>query len=404
MTPGIALRDVAVVLALIGAMVAEAFWFPYDDQQLTWLTWVLVVATALPALVSRTHPVAALIASSLMLWPTTHLCPIVQTSPFAAMVAGYWLARTRGRRAAGITVLAMVPWVLFLLGHGGTEKLFSLETPKNLALIALPVVLGLASRYREQSHQALVDRAEHAERNREQEALRRVGEERLRIAREVHDAVSHSMVAINVQAGVGSHLIDQDPATARQTLLDIRRISAETLADLRGILGLLREEGGAAPTEPTLTLDSLRDLESTWRAAGLDLDLRIELDGQPLPAGVAGTAYRVVQEGLTNVLRHAPGSPARVSLTRAGEGLTIEIADRGGERPGEVPGTVPDAVPDAVPNGSGVGLRGMRERVRALGGALDAGPRPDGGWLVRARLPMPSRHRSGTPLPHAERT
>ena len=389
------LRDAAVVLALVGAMAAEALWFPYDDAELTQRTWPLVVGTALPALVRRTHPMAALVASAGMLLITTDVCPVVQTAPFPAMIAGFWVARTYGRRVALVTGLLLVPYVLYLLSRGGVDKVFSLETPKNLAFIALPLVLGIAVRYREQSVQALVDRAESAERSREQEALRRVGEERLRIARDVHDVVSHSMVAINVQAGVGAHLMDNDPAAARQTLLDIRRISAETLTDLRGILGLLREDEGEVPVEPTLTLASLEDLASSLRAAGLDLSLHVDLGGDPaatLPTSVDVTAYRVVQEALTNVLRHAGPGATRVTITRAEEHLVVEVVDDGGglvhahRSPG--PGSEP------VPDGGGHGLDGMRERVRAIGGELHAGPRAEGGWSVRAQLPL-----AGRPVP-----
>jgi signal transduction histidine kinase len=390
-------RDAAVVLALAGAMAAEALWFPYDDAELTAWTWVLVVGTALPALVRRTHPVAALVASAGMLALTTDICPVVQTSPFPAMLAGFWLARTRGRGPALVAGALLVPYVLFLLSRDGVDKVFTLETPKNMAFIALPLVLGLAVRYREQTVQALVDRAESAERSREQEALRRVGEERLRIARDVHDVVSHSMVAINVQAGVGAHLMDSDPAAARQTLRDIRRISAETLTDLRGILGLLREDDGAVPVEPTLTLASLEDLASTLRATGLDLELDVDLGGAPLPASVDATAYRVVQEALTNVLRHAGTRATRVRIARAGAHLTLEVGNEGAARPDALAGAVDSAVGGAVddpaydapvPDGSGRGLHGMRERVQAIGGDFHAGPRADGGWVVRARLPL----------------
>ena len=164
--PRITLRDVGVVWALVAAMAAEALWFPYHDAPLTWATWILVVGTALPALVRRTHPGMALVASAAMLLPSTYVCPVIQTGPFAAMLAGYWLARTRGTRVAVTAGILLVPWVVFLLSRGGVDKLLTLELPKNLAFIALPIVLGLAARYRSQSVQALVERAEEAERGR----------------------------------------------------------------------------------------------------------------------------------------------------------------------------------------------------------------------------------------------
>ena len=403
-TPRPTVRDAAVVLSLAGAMAAEALWFPYDDAELTWRTWVLVVGTALPALVRRNHPVIALVASAGMLLVTTDICPIVQTAPMPAMLAGFWVARTYGRRVALVTGLLLVPYVLFLLSRDGVDKVFTLETPKNLAFIALPLVLGIAARYREQSVQALVDRAESAERSREQEALRRVGAERLRIARDVHDVVSHSMVAINVQAGVGAHLMGTDPAAARQTLLDIRRISAETLTDLRGILGLLREEDGEVPVEPTLTLASLEDLASTLRAAGLDLSLDVDLGGNPgaaLPTSVDATAYRVVQEALTNVLRHAGPGVTRVRITAAEDDLVVEVVDDGGGLAAAHGSLGAGDTSGPVPDGSGRGLDGMRERVQALGGVLHVGPRSGGGWSVQARLPLVAQP-GATQAPHQE--
>lgn len=382
------MRDAAVVLALAGAMAAEALWFPYEATEVTGRTWVLIAATALPALVRRTHPALALVASAVMLFPTTNICAVVQTSPFPAILAGFWLARTQGRRAALVAGSLLVPYVLFLLGHEGVDKLLTLETPKNLAFVALPLVLGLAIRYREESVQALVDRAEAAERSREQEALRRVGEERLRIARDVHDVVSHSMVAINVQAGVGAHLMDNDPDAARQNLLNIRRISAETLTDLRGILGLLREEDGATPSGPTFTLAALEDLANTLQATGLDARLDIDLGSAPLPASVDVTAYRVVQEALTNVLRHVGPGTTRVRVVRTGDHLDVEVTDEGGVSAGHPRSTPGGGASGQVPDGSGSGLAGLRERVQAIGGEFHAGPRYDGGWGVRARLPL----------------
>ena len=397
-TPPIALRDVAVVLCLTAAMAAEGLWFPYDDEPLAGAGWLLLPLTALPALVRRRAPAAAVAACMAVLFLTTDYCPVVQTAPLSAMLCGYWLARDRGRRAATIAAILIPPTVLFLLGRHGLEKVFTIETPKNLAFVALPLVLGLATRYRRESVQALIERAETAERTREEEALRRVGEERLRIARDVHDVVSHSMVAINVQAGVGAHLIDRDVDEARRTLIEIRRISAETLTDLRAILGLLRDDG-AAPVEPTQTLAALPALAAGLSATGLDVSVSVSdelskrgsveeaLPGRQgvlratemIPTAVDSTAYRIVQEALTNVLRHAGTHAAEVRVHRRPGWLEVEV--RNGV----------DAPAAKVPSGTGNGLRGMSERVAALGGRFTAGPSADGGWLVHAELPLPTK-------------
>lgn len=373
------LGDAALVSGLIAAMVAEALLFPHNDLPMPDAGWPLLLLVTLPVLLRRTRPVLGLVCSLTILLPLTAVCPIVQTSPISAMVCGYWVARTRGRRQAILSALLITPYVLFLLGHHDPEKLLTWETPKNLVLVMIPLVLGLTVRYREQSMQALVDRAEAAERTREQEAQRRVDEERMRIAREIHDVVSHSMVAINVQAGVGAHLIRGDVDRAEQTLRDIRRLSSDTLGELRGILGILRSDD-RAPVTPTTTLDSLPELVDGMRAAGLDVELTMDVTG-PVPSPSGLTAARVVQESLTNALRHAPGAPVRVGISRSAQALHVEV-DNGEST------TAAGSLP--VPRGSGAGLIGLEERLHALGGDLRAGPVTSGGWNVRATVPVPA--------------
>jgi signal transduction histidine kinase len=275
--------------------------------------------------------------------------------------------------------LALVPAVVgAILLFSDHRTLLDAEIPKNLVFVAAPLLLGAAVRNRRDYLAALVDRAETAERTRDEEARRRVGEERLRIARDVHDVVAHAMVAINVQAGVGAHLLDRDPELARRTLEDIEKVSGEALSDLRSTLGMLRDGAGendAAPVRPAQSLRELDELGESLRTAGIEVDLDIDPATATLPASVTSTGYRIVQEALTNVVRHASGSHARVRVTRDDETLLIEVQDDGrGEG-------------SATPAGAGQGVRGMRERAQAAGGTLEAGPQADGGWLVVATLP-----------------
>ena len=245
--------------------------------------------------------------------------------------------------------------------------------------MAAPLLLGAAVRDRRAYLAALVDRAETAERTRDEEARRRVGEERLRIARDVHDVVAHAMVAINVQAGVGAHLLDRDPEQARRTLQDIEKVSGEALSDLRSTLGMLREdatENDGAPVRPAQGLRELDELGESLRTAGIEVDLDVDPATATLPASVTSTGYRIVQEALTNVVRHAGGSHARVRVTRGDDALVIEVDDDGG-----------DAGRRRAPPGAGQGVRGMRERAQAAGGTLEAGPQAGGGWRVVATLP-----------------
>jgi signal transduction histidine kinase len=243
-------------------------------------------------------------------------------------------------------------------------------------------LLGSAVRERRAAHDALVERAETAERTREEEALRRVGEERLRIARDVHDVVAHAMVAINVQAGVGAHLLDRDPEQARRTLQDIKKLSGEALDDLRATLGAIRSEDEAAPVEPAHGLRDLEDLGElgeSLRSAGVDVEVDIDPQVRTLPASVTTTGYRIVQEALTNVVRHAGGSRARVRVAREGGQVVIDVRDDGR-------GVAPVGATSSA--GTGSGVRGMQERARAAGGTLSAGPLDGGGWQVLARLPV----------------
>ena len=324
---------------------------------------------------------------------------IYQTVPFPSMVAGYSLALVSTRRQTVVAGAVLVPFVVAAIAVFGHEMLASSELPKNLAFVAAPLLLGSAARERRATTEALVQRAEEAERSRDEEALRRVGEERLRIAREVHDVVAHAMVAINVQAGVGAHLLERDPARAKQTLLDIKRVSGHALGDLRDTLGDLRSpsEADPAPVQPSRGLQELEGLGASLRSAGLEVDLRIDPATETLPVALTATGYRIVQEALTNVVRHAHGAHARVEVARCDDHVVIDVSDDG--RGNGVPADSRDDAGTPAP-GSGNGLRGLRERALALGGTFTSGPDPAGGWRVTATLPVSApasgRHHAAT--------
>lgn len=203
---------------------------------------------------------------------------------------------------------------------------------------------------------------------------RRADEERLRIARELHDVLAHSISVINVQAGVGLALLDSDPEQARTALTTIKAASKEALGEVRQVLDTLRAPG-RAPRAPAPGLDRLPELVEQAADAGLTVE--VETAGEPvaLPPGADLAAFRIVQEALTNVVRHSGSRTARVRIAYAPGRLDLRIDDEG-------PATGSPA------GGSGNGLAGMRERAAALGGTIDAGPRPDGGFGVRAELPV----------------
>ncbi|HEV3378577.1 MAG TPA: sensor histidine kinase [Thermoleophilaceae bacterium] len=280
----------------------------------------------------------------------------------------FQLARDYGRRETIIAAVAVAPCVLVsvLPFADNGEDLVSV-TLRNLALCEL----ALAGGYLVWHNRAALQREVAT---REAEAQRRLGEERLRIAREVHDVVAHSMVAINVQAGVAAHLLDRDTEQARDALMQIKRTSGDALDDLRATLGVLRDPDQGAPTGPAAGLADLDAVASQLRTSGMEVTVDVDTVAG-VPTTVGSATYRIVQESLTNVLRHANAHAVSVVVRADQDMLTIVVADDG------------TGLAEPRP-GSGAGLRGMRERAEALGGTLHAGPGEEGGWRVEATLPL----------------
>ena len=216
-----------------------------------------------------------------------------------------------------------------------------------------------------------------AERIGEEKERRRLEAERLRIARELHDVVGFGFAAISLQAGVAVQALDRCPEQAAEALQLIKAASKEALEELRGILGLLRDADGPCGSAPGL--QDLGALVKTARKAGVSASLELSASQRPVPVAVERATYRIVQEALTNVLRHAGPVSATVSVSVEGERLIVSVEDEGAG----VGGAVRDASPE-----SGYGIVGMRERAKALGGGLEAGPRPRGGFRVRASFPL----------------
>jgi signal transduction histidine kinase len=225
--------------------------------------------------------------------------------------------------------------------------------------------------------QASRQRAIEEQRSVREAARRQVSEERLGIARDLHDVVAHSLSLINVQAGVALELMEQRPQQVRTALTAIKHASREALVDVQSVLDSLRRPGEEVPLAPAPSLRDVQELVRRAEATGLSVDARIT--PLTLPRGVDAAGYRIVQEALTNVVRHAGASSVRIRVGPDDGALVIEVKDDGAERPGSSRG------------GGGRGIRGMTERAAALGGELTAGPRPGGGFAVRARLPLESR-------------
>ncbi|MFF5702801.1 sensor histidine kinase [Streptomyces sp. NPDC012794] len=275
----------------------------------------------------------------------------------------------------GLTAVAML---------AGPMPWYAQENIGIFAWTGMAAAAGDAVRSRRAFVDAIRERAERAERTREEEARRRVAEERLRIARDLHDVVAHHIALVNVQAGVAAHVMDKRPDQAKEALAHVRDASRSALNELRATVGLLRQSGDPeAPTEPAPGLAVLDELLDTFRHAGLPVTATVQLGTgtAPLPAAADLAAYRVIQEALTNVRKHAgPGARAEVSVVQVGNSVEVTVLDDGGDSA--------DSAPRQSDPGGGHGLLGMRERAGALGGSCDAGPRYGGGFRVHATLPV----------------
>jgi signal transduction histidine kinase len=253
--------------------------------------------------------------------------------------------------------------------------------------------MGDAARRRREDAAAHADRAAQLERAREELADRAVTEERLRIARELHDVVAHAMSAIAVQAGTGRVAFDREPEVARASLAEIEGLSRQGLAEMRRMLGVLRpapQPGVHEVLPPPASLDQVDRLVATAAAAGVAVTVRVEGAPRRLAPGVDLAAYRIAQEALTNVVRHAGADQARLTLRFSPDGLELEVEDGG---PAGIAARAAPLPPAELGSRCGVGIVGMRERAAACGGTLSAGPCPGGGFRVVARLP------GGAPLP-----
>ncbi|MDX3233754.1 sensor histidine kinase [Streptomyces sp. ME19-01-6] len=308
-----------------------------------------------------------------------------------AVITAYSLAVRTERHAASAVSLTSVALLV------ASTPLFGALSWKDAsrvgAVAAFPLVagvLGHSAQNRRAYLAAVEERARRAEKDRDSEARRRVAEERVRIARELHDLVAHQITLANAQATVAAHLFDARPEQTRKSLKELVETTGDALDELRATVGLLRQpEDTAASAEPAPGLSRLPTLLESFRRAGLEVSVHQEGTARPLPPGVDLTAYRIIQEALTNVTKHAGTDSARVRLAWNRDRVTITVADDGGgARTAPTASTGPSAstVPDRPP---GYGLIGMRERATAAGGHLFAGRRPEGGFLVSTQLPLP---------------
>jgi signal transduction histidine kinase len=302
----------------------------------------------------------------------TALITAHRRAAYGSLLAGYgsflWLtALATGRPAPSAAVaVGLAAWLLFLLA--GSELI----------------------RNRRAFIQASRQRAAEERRSADEADRRRASEERLGIARELHDVVAHSLSLINVQAGVALELMDRRPEQVRTALTAIKEASRDALVDVQSVLDSLRRPGEEAPRAPAPSLRDVADLVQRAEATGLTVDVQVTAELAVLPSGTGAAGYRIVQEALTNVVRHAHASRVRVRIAEQDGELVIVVDDDGDGRPGDPA--------DGGTSRAGSGIRGMTERAAALGGRLVAGPKPGGGFAVLARLPAGGRTGKGDGL------
>jgi len=341
---------------------------------------LLGVGMALPLLVRRRWPAGASWAGALVLLGYYSL-NFPGFPPTVVLIVLLYFAVEAGRLwwvlPQPVFFIAAGTIVGFRHGNSVLDEINNLLP--HVALITVAILLALLVR----SHRAVTaethERLRLAAEEKEREAARRVAQERLHIARELHDTVAHAIATITVQSGTALHVLDDRPDQAREALRAIRSTGQAALAELRATVGVLREEHeGAAPADRAAGLDRLPALLAAVRAAGLAVTVHTDGATTPVPSTVDHAGYRILQEALTNVLRHAgPDATATVHMGRTPDALCLEVLDDG------TGGTA------AALSGGGHGLEGMRERASALGGTVEAGPREGGGFAVRARLPVP---------------
>jgi signal transduction histidine kinase len=334
---------------------------------------LVALATTLPVAWRRTNPVAATVAASLA-W-------VIPTDGYlfvgyvVAFLLYYSLAAYIGP-ARTVVAVAAVGVVLSVLSAAIRDDVVG-EYFGALPAVVLPTITGRVVRRLREDADRLAELTVHLERERERAEHAAVAEERGRIARELHDVVAHGVSVIAIQADAAEAALDRDPELARTPLRTIRSSAKQAMEEMRRLLDVLREDGDGGELLPQPGFGQVGELVEHARGAGVDVTLAVDGEPRPLAPGLDLSAYRIVQEGLTNVRKHAAGAPARVTVKWAPHELALEVRDSG---------------PGGGSNGSGGhGLVGMRERVRIHGGELHAGPVPEGGFAVRARLPIEER-------------
>jgi signal transduction histidine kinase len=379
-----AARSWALDAAIAAAVTAVQLGATYADSsrhvgagRVGTLSYVLLAVGGAALILRRRYPVGVLaVTLAATLWAAGQNGRAI----YLALIVAFFSAVLAKKRIAAIAslvigyVASVWPALIGESGHPSTMFAVGLAAGLIFLLSAAELI-----RSRNQRTAALA-------RSRTEELRRLAGEERMKMARDLHDVVAHNISVINVQANTALHLMDRQPERARQALTTINEVSKQALVELRSVLGVLRDVDESAPRSPSPGLAHLGDLVDSAAAAGLTVQVEPPDGPAPLPAEVDLAAYRIVQEALTNSARHSGGSTATVRISQRSGGLLVEVADNGKGRPGGVGSR--SGSDSGSRSGSGHGIAGMTERAKVLGGTLHAGRRPDGGFEVQAWLPV----------------
>jgi signal transduction histidine kinase len=367
-------RDALLIGILLAALAIDTATSRYVERP--WLTFALLSASVLSLVVRRSHPVAMVAGIgagyTLCTLVSTDIVDMTATMPPIIVVA--WNAgRYADRRGLQWSAVLFAATVVVVDTAGGHHAPGDFAFP--FTLIAISMAVGRTLRNRALVAVELAERTERLAHERELHAAEAAHDERRRIARELHDVVAHTLSVMVVQAGAARRTLDRDATRSVEALDTVEATGRAALGELRRLLGFVGD--GSAPLEPQPTTADLDALVARARAAGMPVEHRVEGERGELPAGAEVAVYRIVQEALTNAFKHAgPGARASVTLRWTPGRLEVEVRDDGGRAPGPV----------SLPSG-GHGLVGMRERVGLYGGAVDVGPAPEGGFVVRAVLP-----------------
>ncbi|GGK75690.1 sensor histidine kinase [Streptomyces flaveus] len=374
--------DLAASAVLFGfAVLGSTLSIPAHDRPEQLTPAVLLAAVSCVALLwHRSHPRTVVIVTTVCATTAGGLGYMLNPLLMAPVMAAiYWLAALTDRRTVRVYLLVIV--VLLMLTAAVSDRAdypLVLQTLAPTIWVLLPTATGVSTRLRRAYLDAVQARADHAERSREEEARLRVAEERMRIARELHDVVAHHMALANAQAGTAAHLARSHPDQVQKILDDLAGTTSSALRELKATVGLLRQANDSdASLEPAPGLARLPELTAACQTAGIKVTVTTEGTPQPLSPGVDLTAFRIVQEALTNVAKHASAKAAYVQLAYVRDRLTLTVTDNGTA-----------TAPAAPAAGRGFGLVGMRERAQSVGGDLQAGHRPQGGFEVTTTLPL----------------